>query len=566
MRAAGFARAALRAPLLWSLLGALLAACGGGAPAPLSAVLITLDTTNRDALGCYGQALPLTPHLDRIAAEGLLFEQARSVAPLTLPAHISMLTGLVPLRHSVRDNALLPVAASAETLAERLSRAGYQTAAFLSAVVLAAPYGLDQGFDVYDAPQVRQNRGMAHVLERPAAESVRAAVDWLRGRDRARPFFLWVHGYDPHGPYEPPGEFLARAGGDPYLGEVATLDHAVGELLAALEAEHGLERLVLVVAADHGEGLGDHGERTHAVLCYERMMRVPLLVRLPGGARAGERVEAPASLVDVAPTVLDALDLPPLAGIDGVSLLDPALAQRGGTYFESYHGFLNYGWSPLAGWCDGTTKFLHGTDPELYDLARDPAESVNLHGERAEAVAAARARIEALAALPRLEAGAGAVDEELAAGVQALGYAGSAGADSAYPEPLEDTGLPAPRARIFELELFYRAVLHYNNGKVAEAIAELEALVAQNPRNAEALNVLAAYLYEQKQHERALGVLRSIPASAQDRTSVQDLLGHCLEHLGQPVEALRHFERALALKPGDPHQMKDVERLRAKPR
>ncbi|HEX6883210.1 MAG TPA: sulfatase-like hydrolase/transferase [Planctomycetota bacterium] len=560
MRATRCARA-LQGALLFSSL----AACGGADQAPLSAVLITLDTTNRDALGCYGQALPLTPHLDRIAAEGLVFEQARSVAPLTLPAHISMLTGLVPLRHSVRDNALLPVAGSAETLAERLARAGYQTAAFLSAVVLAAPYGLDQGFDVYDAPQVRQNRGpTAHILERPAAESVRAAIDWLRGRDRARPFFLWVHGYDPHGPYDPPAEFLARAGGDPYLGEVAALDHAVGELLAALQAEHGLERLVLVVAADHGEGLGDHGERTHAVLCYERMMRIPLLVRLPDGARAGERVTAPASLVDVAPTVLDALGLAPLPGIDGLSLLDPALAERGGTYFESYHGFLNYGWSPLAGWFDGTTKFLHGTDPELYDLTRDPAESVNLHGQRDEAVAAARARIEALAALPRLEAGASSVDEDLAASVQALGYAGAAGADSDYPEPLEDTGLPAPRARIVELELFYRAVLRYNNGKVAEAIAELEALVAQNPRNAEALNVLAAYLYEQKEYTRALEVLRSIPAGAQDRTSVQDLLGHCQEHLGEPAKALEHFERALALKPGDPHQTKDVERLRAK--
>jgi len=542
-------------------LAALLAACGGG-EAPLSVVLITLDTTNRDALGCYGQALPLTPHLDRLAASGIVFEQARAVAPLTLPSHTSMLTGLVPLRHGVRDNGLLPVPAGADTLAERLSAAGFQTGAFVSAVVLAAPYGLDQGFDVYDAPSgSRAASPTAHMLERPATETVRAALAWLRTRDRRRPFFLWVHGFEPHGPYEPPREFLERARGDPYLGEVAALDQAVGELLQALEAEHGLERTVVVVSGDHGEGLGDHGERTHSVLVYEKMIGVPLLVRLPGGARAGERVAAPVSVVDVTPTVLDALGLAVPAGLDGVSLLTE---RPQGSYVESYNGYLNYGWSPLAGWIEGPSKYLHGTEPELYDLASDPGETRNLLGARSEDVARARAALERLAALPRLEASVGSLDESLAADVQALGYAGSAGAENEFPEPLADTGLPPARARIFEVELFYRAVLRYNNGKVAEAIAELEALAAQNPRNTEALNVLAAYLYEQKEHARALEVLRAIPAGAQDRTSVQDLLGHCLEQLGEPARALEHFERALAQKPGDPHQTRDVERVRAK--
>jgi arylsulfatase A-like enzyme len=541
----------------------LLAGCGAGEP-PLSAVLITLDTTNREALGCYGQRLPLTPNLDRIAGEGLVFEVARTVAPLTLPAHASLLTGLVPLRHGVRDNALVPLPAAAETLAERLSAAGFQTAAFVSAVVLAAPSGLDQGFARYDAPRGSQAGGpTAHMLERSATDTVRAAVEWLRARDRARPFFLWVHGFEPHDPYVPPSEFLARAQGDPYLAEVAALDHALGALLEALEREHGLERLVLVVAADHGEALGDHGERTHSVLCYERVLRVPLLVRLPGRERAGERVATSVGVVDVAPTFLDALGLRVPPGLDGESLLEPARGR--GTYFESMTGYLNYGWSPLAGWVAGSWKYLHGTAPELYDLARDPLESVNLLGERAAEAERARGALAELAARPRLDRGgarSSAELEALAADVRALGYAGAATGESPLVEPLAETGLPAPRERMDELERFYRAVLRHNHGKTEQAIADLEALTAENPLNATALNVLATCYYAEQRLREALATLRRIPEHARERVTVQDLLGHCLEQLGEREQARVHFERALALKPGDPHQQQDLERVR----
>jgi arylsulfatase A-like enzyme len=543
------------------LFAGLLAACGTKA-VPLSAVLITLDTTNRDALGCYGQTLPITPNLDRLAREGIVFEQARASAPLTLPAHISMMTGLVPLRHGVRDNALVPLSDSAETLAERLAAAGYQTAAFVSAVVLAAPYRLDQGFATYDAPEVRQEKGV-QVVERPALETVRAACAWLRARDRSRPFFLWVHGYDPHGPYVPAPEFLERARGNPYLGEVAALDHAVGELLSALAEVNDLEHAVIVALGDHGEGLGDHGEETHAVLCYERMLRVPCLVRLPQRARAGERVTTPVSAADVTPTVLEALGMAVPEDLDGASLLSLGNTPRG-TYFESFHGFLNYGWSPLCGWVDGASKLVAGTDPELYDLVRDPAEATNLHANEDERVVRARAALEELARRPRLAAGATTVDESLVAGVQALGYAGASGAESEYPEPLAETGLPPARLRIGEIAAFARAVRKYDRGKRDEGIAELEALVATNPRNAEALNVLGSFLFEQKEYQRALDVLLKTPSGALERTSVQDLIGHCLEHLGRSQEALEHFERALRFKPGDRHQLKDLERLRAK--
>ncbi len=542
-------------------LAALLAGCGASEP-PLSAVLITLDTTNRDALGCFGQALALTPNLDRLAREGIAFEQARTVAPITLPAHASMLTGLVPLRHGVRDNALAPLASAAETLGERLASAGFENAAFVSAVVLAAPYGLDQGFDTYDAPRGSQGGATAHMLERPTSATVSAACDWLRARDRSRPFFLWVHGFEPHEPYAPAPEFLGRAQGNPYLGEVAALDHALGELLRVLDEEHGLARLVVIVSADHGEMLGEHGERTHSVLCYERALRVPLLVRLPGGARAGERVATPVCVTDVLPTVLDALGREVPAGLDGQSLLAPD--PRRGTYFESYTGYLNYGWSPIAGWVDAQGKYLHGNASELFDLTKDPAERENLLPARAADGARFRAALQALSALPRVERGADEkLGDALRGDIEALGYAGAASSASLFPEPLAETGLPDARDRMDELERFYRAVLRHNNGKIAEAITELTELTRANPGNATALNVLATYLFAEKRVDEALATLERIPEHARERVTVQDLLGHCLEQLGRAAEAVPHFERALALKPGDAHQEQDLLRARA---
>jgi arylsulfatase A-like enzyme len=547
-----------------ALLGAWLAGCGE-ARTPLSAVLLTLDTTNRDALGCYGQPLPLTPELDHLARAGLVFDEARSVAPLTLPAHASMLTGLVPLRHGVRDNGLAPLAPAAETLPERLGAEGYACAAFVSAVVLAAPFGLDQGFAHYDAPRGARGAG-AHFLERSGSATVAAAADWLRARERSRPFFLWVHLFEPHEPYAPPPELLALANGDAYLGEVAALDQVVGELVRVLAAEHGLERLVLLVAGDHGESLGEHGERTHSVLVHERVLRVPFIVRLPDGARAGERMSTPVSLVDVAPTVLAALGLDAPAGLDGRDLLAPPVS--GEAFFESYTGYLNYGWSPLAGWSDGVRKYVHGTEPELYDLARDPGEQANLVAARADDVAHARARLSELARrprLPRVTSSAGAaLDERLAADVQALGYAGAGPADVELPEPLADTGLAAPRTRMEELERFYRAVLWHEKGRRSEAVAELEGLLASNPGNTTARVALARFLYQAQEPERALVVLAQLSTAAAERAAVQDLLGHCLERLGRLEEARTHFERALALQPGDAHAEADVTRVQAR--
>ncbi|MEQ1894405.1 MAG: sulfatase, partial [Planctomycetota bacterium] len=271
-----------------TLLALLLTGCAPAVRGP-SVLLLTLDTTNPEALGAYGGPAGLTPNLDRLAREGLLFEEARAVAPLTLPAHASMLTGLYPPRHGLRRNGELALAPEARTLAERAREQGYATGAFVAAVVLAPEFGLAQGFETYDAPAVPKDVEEHLAASRSAEEIATRALAWLAARDDERPFFLWLHFYDPHFPYRPPAAASARAGGNDYLGEVSALDEAIGRVLDALGRSGALENTLVAALADHGEGLGRHGEETHGAFVFDSTLRIPFLLRLPGAARAGER-------------------------------------------------------------------------------------------------------------------------------------------------------------------------------------------------------------------------------------------------------------------------------------
>ncbi|MCB9914602.1 MAG: sulfatase [Planctomycetes bacterium] len=426
-------------------------------------MLVTLDTTNPGALGCYSGRAGLTPHLDALAAEGVLYENARSVAPLTLPSHASMMTGLWPPRHTLRDNGLRALPESAETLAEAARARGYQTAACVAAVVLGESYGLDQGFDVYDAPH-GAGPGHGHVLERSSAEVTAAALRWLDGRDRARPFFLWVHYFDAHAPYDPAPEFLARAQAlgearfPAYLGEVAQVDDAVGALLARLRAEGLLEHTLVAVVGDHGESLGRHGEPTHSLLAYDATIRVPLLLRYPDGYRAGERSAEFVSVADVAPTLLEALDLAPGGALDGRSLYRRAVPPGRGVYFESSYGWLNYGWSPLSGWASAEGTYLHSSAPELFP---GPAGTRGEERWAAEPALAARllAALEAATAGPALADDGAAVDAR-ASWPTCARWATRAAAASSACRGLQPSPASTRRARTWQsLAAFYEASL-----------------------------------------------------------------------------------------------------------
>lgn len=518
---------------------------------PLSALLVTLDTTRADALGCYGREPAVTPNLDLLAREGTLFERAHCVAPSTLPSHASMLTGLYPIRNTVRHNGLHPLPQSARTLAEAARERGFETAAFIGSVVLADSFGLDQGFDVYDEPRPAAPAVTTHFGERPASYVIDAALGWLEQRDRARPFFLWVHLFDPHAPYSPPARFrtgaLAR---DPYLGEIAFADHELGRLLDALREQGLLERTAVLAVADHGEAFGEHGETSHGAYCYEATLRVPLILRLPGGER-GARKNALVSSVDVYPTLVEAMGLaPPRADeLDGVSLLAPSPDR--GVYFESYYAWHAYGWSPIAGWLDDRGKYLHSSTPELFDLAADPAEERNLAGQRDST--RHEAAIAALAARPALVSGdAVGIDEALQHRIRGLGYAGVEDAQAIEPHPLAHTDRPSPAQRNAEYRRLTEAMVFANAGRHGEAAARLDLVLAVDPDNAEALELASVCSIQTLRYADAVPLLERIVASGRARAPTHYNLGVALSEIGRTDEAIASYLRALELAPNEP--------------
>jgi arylsulfatase A-like enzyme len=422
------------------------AACRGAPAVPHGVVLITLDTTRADYLGVYGSTYAATPNLNHLASRAVVFEQAMTVAPLTLPAHSSLFTGLLPPRHGVRDNAGA-LTGRHDTLAELLRRRGFQTAAFVSSAILHADRGLAAGFETYDDRRAT-SRARTGGLHRPANETVDAALTWLRKRDD-RPFFLWVHLYDPHAPYDPPEPLRTAYRDNPYAGEIAFVDAELGRLTAFLEAGGRFDRTAIVVTADHGESLHEHGEAGHGIFLYQSVVRVPLIVRAPG--LAARRIAAVARLVDVMPTILELAGADrPAASLDGVSLID---AMRGAAdldldaYAETQYP-LEFGWSPLRSLQNGRFKLIAAPRPELYDLERDPSERRNLFGTRPDL---GRAMAQRLVAMERAATGDPGVAEsatppEIAERLAALGYV----APGAKPAPTAQAPLPDPKDHIGE--------------------------------------------------------------------------------------------------------------------
>lgn len=340
---------------------------------PPNILVITLDTTRADRLSPYGLMDVSMPALERLAAEGVLFDQAWSVAPLTLPAHVSLFTGVIPPAHGVRYNNDR-LATRHPTLAEMLKPHGLQTAAFLGSAVLNADRGLSRGFDTY------REVGSEPTRQRRSDTVVDDAIGWFQQGRRSK-FFVWVHIYDPHRPYDPPDQYRRRYF-DPYIGEIAFADAQIGRLLDTLEGQNLLENAVVVVAGDHGESLGEHGERDHGIFVYESVLRVPLIIRGPGvvPGRTGTLVR----LVDVMPTLLDlsGIDLPPMQGVSLVPLLKGAAGTLDLEAFAESQYPRQFGWSPLRTLRDGRFKVIEAPRPELYDLARDPFEQRNLYDTR----------------------------------------------------------------------------------------------------------------------------------------------------------------------------------------
>jgi arylsulfatase A-like enzyme len=519
----------------WLLLAALAAACtrspAPAGPAPASFLLVTIDTLRADRLGCYGDREALTPRLDALAREGVVFDAAFSHSPLTLPSHATLFTGLLPPAHGVRGNGTFALAPSVPTLAEQLKARGRPAAAFVGGFPLSRRFGLARGFDDYDDALDRAPGVHFEFAERRGAAVAAAARTWLLAH--RGPVFVWVHLFDPHAPYDPPPEFRGR---DPYRGEVAAADAALGALLDVWDARP--EESVVVVSADHGEAFGEHGEESHSLFVYDTTLRVPLIVRARG--IAPRRVAEPVGLVDVAATLLDLSGSPPtLPGTSLRPLLEGRPFPARPLYAETLAPRLDFGWSDLRSLRDGGLKYIRAPRPELYDVAADPGEARDLAAARPRDVA----RLEA--ALARLLDSAGeketrrALEPDAAERLRALGYVqGPQGAGSGAD----------PKDKVEVARRIAAAAGPFpNEAAAAAAYRDLARIDPENPL----VNLrLADALLRSGRSAEAIGLFRKVVATRPRSPDPYVGLATALAQGGHLDEAETALHQALEVAPG----------------
>ncbi|MEW6741128.1 MAG: sulfatase-like hydrolase/transferase [Planctomycetota bacterium] len=516
-----------------------------------SILLITVDTLRADHLGCAGYQRAQTPAIDRLARAGLYFERAVAPVPLTLPSHASILTGLAPPAHGLHDNGPHALPSEITTLAEILSARGYRTGAFVAGQPLAHGCGLERGFDVYDFPLPLAAAGSLLLAERPAEEVTDAALAWLE-RDSS-PFLLWVHYFDPHAPYTPPGDLAVTFADAPYDGEIAAVDRAV-ERLVRRSAAVAVSGLVTALCADHGEGLNDHDEPSHGFLVYESTVAVPLILAGHGIAPRPTPDARPARLIDVLPTLLDAVGLP-IPSVQGVSLLR---ADPGPAYVESIYTHLHFGWAQLTALRSGNVKLIEGGDVlELYDVASDPAEKSNLAREREQEAALLGAELAAWRSVRPPAPGPFTAPAS-------VGYLSTPRDDPLIEllPPERNRLLPAPFTMRRVIALFEAAVDALSRGDETEAAQRLEQARQLDPANPALLYWLARSAWSQARHTQELPLwqeaLRLFDAVLERSPSHIDALNLAIQSLaamGRFEEAAERGEKALGFANAATHEI-----------
>jgi len=518
----------------------------------LNVILITIDTLRSDRISSYGSDLVDTPNIDSFASEGVLFSNAASTVPFTLPAHSSILTGLYPPGHGVRENVGYTLDAGIPTLAEVLSAGGWSTAGFISAFVLDSRWGIGRGFDHYFDdfnPSDFETPNLGSV-QRSGDVTIGEAVRWLDGRPQNAPFFLWLHLYDPHDPYEPPEPFKSQYPDRPYDGEVAYTDSLIGEFRQALEERGILRNSLVILTADHGEGLGDHGEGQHGFFVYDSTIHVSLIMRPPNAIDGGRVVDTAVSHVDLFPTILDAVGLAAPKKVHGQSLL-PMIAGENvdldrGVYSESLYPLLHYGWAPLRAIRTDDHKLISAPRPEVFDVIADPRERRDLSLAQPAVTAELETRLSDLRAKIESEAPtAGAapdIDPETLAQLQALGYAAGQGGvslDEEIDRPRAD-----PKDKIGIHRTIMRALTLMRDDEEA-AEKTLLAVLRTDPDILDAHQMLGQLATTQRRFDDALGHYRR--ALELDPAHKNSLMGMASSYraLGRSEEALVGFRRAL---------------------
>jgi arylsulfatase A-like enzyme/tetratricopeptide (TPR) repeat protein len=521
-----------------------------GSTAPGAVVLVSIDTLRADHLAVYGYTKGRTPVLDAFARDGVVFDHAYAQVPLTLPSHTSILTGLLPFEHKVRDNVGFTLAAGTPTLASLFHARGYRTGGFVSAYVLRPETGIAQGFDVYDAKfSATPGRTSPSQIQRPGPETLAAAAAWLDTLSDDR-FFLFFHLYEPHAPYTPPARFASL---EPYDGEVAYADEIVGQLFDRLKARGWYRNATIVLLGDHGEGLGDHGEAEHGLFLYNDTLHVPLIVKLPGDRSAGRRVSDPVQHIDLLPTLAHLSGLAAPTGLRGRDLT-PALTGAGGIapegiYSETLYPRYHFGWSELTALTDDRYRFIKAPRPELYDLARDPRELTNLVADRPQVVAAMRGGLDALVAGRPIEA-PGAVSPEDRAKLAALGYIGQ----SSVPVTQPGSSLPDPKDKVSVLARYHDATVEFDAGNFEEAARGLKSILADNPGMTDVWEEYASALLHTGREADALEAYKGMVRSKPDEPGALLGAASVLIDMGRLDEARTYAELAVAHAPAAAHR------------
>ncbi len=542
-----------------------------------SVLLITLDTTRADRIGAYGYGEAVTPALDSLAASGTLFEHAFAQVPLTLPSHGSLLSGTYPATNGTRINGVALNAEGIPLLAQVFQDHGYRTGAFVSCVVLESVFGLDRGFDLYD-----DDLGDPDAVERPANEVSDAALAWL-GQSEKQPFFAWVHFYDPHAPYEPPPEY-ASADVSPYDGEIAFVDAQIGRLVRWLDDHNRLDNTLIIVAGDHGESLGEHGEPQHGFFVYDSTMRVPLVFTFPTKIPAGVSISEVVGLVDAYPTIMELLEWDAPAGLEGMSLTgtwNGTTAESSAVYGETYYPRSAFGWAPLRSLVTKEWKYVAAPRPELYDRLRDAGELTNVLAEHPDVATRLQRELRRRKArMVSRATGKTAINPAIMSRLESLGYVAAAQAtedDAAAmrrPDPKDMLGpysiymkatgrfsskrfdevisLLEPLVEMFpEADQFYVTLgqAYLESGRAADAQRAFETSLQLSPNNARQLWRLGKALHKQWKFDDAVAAFRAALTIRPDFAMAHCSLGDAFGRLGRVPEAIEHFAAAVAANP-----------------
>jgi arylsulfatase A-like enzyme/thioredoxin-like negative regulator of GroEL len=521
--------------------------------APYNLLLVTIDTLRPDHLGCYGDRQVRTPNIDALAAEGTRFEHAYTPVPITLPSHTVMMTGTYPMYSGIHDfsgNRLNP---QQPTLASILRQQGYATGAVLGSAVLDHRFGLDQGFDFYydHFDFNRLEDANLDLMKRPGNVVVDQALQWLADK-HGKPFFLWVHLYDPHTPYQPPPPFDREYQGRPYDGEIAFADQQLGRLLNFLKEKHLYGRTLIVLTGDHGESLGEHGEKTHGFFIYDTTLRIPFIVKLPAGEHHDATVAQPASTVNLLPTVLETLKIPPPADAQGASLLPAILGKPNPAgvsaqlYSESFLPLLHFDWSDLRGIQVGKYHFINVPKPELYDIAADPGELHNLYAQKPALAQELKAQLDVME--KKYTAGAQQaqsipLDPVLMERLKSLGYAGFSGGHPAKPGDKRQSADPKDRIAMFEL--VSEAVDDSQHGRYDQSTAKLTQALKTEDTCVPVHYLLGLDYYRMQNFAGSIAEFRRVLQLSPDYTLVYFYLGLAYARAGDYPNSIDYLQRTL---------------------